>query len=336
MDFSILLNKLIEGKDLKNDEIEFAFNSITASNHNASQVASFLTALKIKGETVEEIASFAGIMRKNGIKINPKVKTILDTAGTGGDNSKTFNISTCTALVASGAGCVVAKHGNRAVSSKTGSADVLEQLGIKINSDPKTCEKQLETIGISFLFAQVFHPTMKNISGIRKDLGFKTIFNILGPLTNPSNAKRQLIGVYSKDLLHKIAEVLRILGTEKALLVSSDLDELSLSSETQVHEISNNKIKEYAVSPEEFGFRRIKLGELAVENSKQSAEKILEVLKGKVGSARDIVILNSAAAIHAGGIATSIKNGIPLAEKSIDSGNAYEKLNLLRDYDGHS
>src|SRR3989338_11577430 len=196
MEFLQILHKLIDKENLTDDEAAFALEEIMQGKINNAQIAAFLTGLKIKGESIEEIAAFVKIMRKNAINFFPKVKNLVDTAGTGGDGSKTFNISTCAAFVAAGAGASVAKHGNRAASSKSGSADVLEELGVKIVADVETTEKQLETIGIAFLFAPNFHPAMKNVASIRKELGFKTIFNVLGPLTNTANAKRQLIGVY--------------------------------------------------------------------------------------------------------------------------------------------
>lgn len=335
-DFSFILAKLIAKKDLQQEEAEFALQEIMHGKINNSQIAAFLTALKIKGETFEEIAALAETMRKNAITLNPKVNQLIDTAGTGGDNSRTFNISTCAAFVACGAGAGVAKHGNRAASSKSGSADVLEKLGINISIDSKTAEKQLEAIGITFLFAPAFHPAMKHVAPVRKELGFKTVFNILGPLTNPASAKRQLIGVYDKLLLKKMAEVLKILKTEKALVVSSDIDEISLSDDTKIYEISNNEIKNYTIRPEDFGFKRASLDSIRVEDKSKSAETILNVLKGEISTARDIVLLNAGAALYVSSIANSIKQGVSLAQKSIDSGKAMEKLKLLGDYHGYS
>ena len=352
MEFLQLLNKLMTKKDLLEEEVAFALEEIMYGKINNSQIAVFLTALKIKGETEKEIAAFAKVMRKNAIKIEPKVSSLVDTSGTGGDGSKTFNISTCAAFVAAGAGASVAKHGNRAASSKSGSADVLEELGVNILSDAKNVKKQLETIGIAFLFAPAFHPAMKHVASVRKELSFKTIFNVLGPLTNPANAKRQLIGVYpepnkkfgsaysqpandceyDKSLLKKLADVLKLLKTEKTLLVSSDIDEISISSETEVYEVASGEIKNYSIEPEDFGFKRTGLDVIRVEDKTKSAEVILSVLKGKNGPATDIVLLNAGAAIYASGIANNIKQGISLAEKSIDSGNALAKLELLRNF----
>lgn len=331
-DFLAVLKKLLEKQHLQKEEAEFALQEIMQGRVNSTQTAAFLTALKMKGETAEEIAAFAKIMRENAVTIAPKVNNLIDTAGTGGDGSSTFNISTCAAFVAAGAGASVAKHGNRAASSKSGSADVLEQLGVDINIDSKTAQKQLETIGITFLFAPFYHPAMKFVAPVRKELGFKTVFNILGPLTNPANAKRQLIGVYDKSLLKKMAEVLELLGTEKALVVSSNIDEISISSDTEIYEVCGGSITNYKIAPEDFGFKRAALEAIRVEDKIKSAEKMLNALKGKDGVARDVVLLNAGAAIYASGIAGSIGEGISLAERSIDSGKTMEKLELLRDF----
>jgi len=332
MEFLQILHKLIDKENLTDDEAAFALEEIMQGKINNAQIAAFLTGLKIKGESIEEIAAFVKIMRKNAINFFPKVKNLVDTAGTGGDGSKTFNISTCAAFVAAGAGANVAKHGNRAASSKSGSADVLEELGINSITEPTIAEKQLEGIGITFLFAPAFHHAMKFVAPVRKELGFKTVFNILGPLTNPAGAKRQLIGAYDKSLLKKLAEVLKLLGTEKTLLVSSDIDEISICSETELYEITNGEIKNYNIIPEDFGFKRASLDAIRVEDKTKSAEVLLNVLKGRDGAARDIVLLNSGAAIYASGIANNIQQGISLAEKSIDSGKALEKLELLRNF----
>ncbi len=335
-DFTEILKKLIERKDLDSGEAEFALQEIMDGKIGAVQIAAFLTAIKTKGETTEELAAFVTTMNKNGIKISAKVKNLVDTAGTGGDGSMTFNVSTCAAFVASGAGANVAKHGNRAASSKSGSADVLEALGIPILNGPKTAEKQLESMGITFLFAPSFNPAMKHVAPVRKELGFKTVFNILGPLTNPANAKRQIIGVYDKSLLAKVANVLKILGTERTLIVGSELDEISISGETSIYEVSGNKVKNYSISPEDFGFERSLISSIQVKDSKESAEMITGVLKGKQGPARDITLLNAGAAIYASGLTVNMADGVKAAAKSIDSGKAMGKLQLFRDYDGHS
>jgi anthranilate phosphoribosyltransferase len=295
--FPNILNKLLERVDLQKEEAAYAMEEIMRGSTNNSQVAAFLTALKMKGESVKEIAAFAKTMRNNSIRINAEMDHMIDTAGTGGDGSKTFNISTCAAIVAAGAGAKVAKHGNRASSSKSGSADVLEELGVKMIDDPEIAKAQLEQIGFAFLFAPFFHPAMKHVANIRKELGFKSVFNILGPLTNPAGAKRQLIGVYDKSLLRKMAEVAKHLGTEKTLIVSSDMDEISISEPTKVYEVCESGIKEYIICPEDFGFKRTDIDSLRIEDKVQSAQVILDVLEHKQGPARDIVLLNAGAVL---------------------------------------
>lgn len=330
-EFSQILGKLMVRTDLSAIDAESAMNAIMAGAVPNAQVAAFLTALKMKGETAEEIAAFARAMRKNMISIDPKCENLVDTCGTGGDGRCTFNISTCSAMVASACGAKVAKHGNRAASSKSGSADVLEELGIKIAVGPYEAKRMIETRGFAFLFAPAFHPAMKNVANVRKELGFRTVFNILGPLANPANAKRQVIGVFDKETAGKMFMALRILGTERALVVSSDTDEISISSDTEVCELNNGKITNYSVSPEDFGFKCADISELVVADKKESAGIILDVLGGKKnGAARDVVLLNAGATLYVGGIAANIQEGIALADKAIESGKAMEKLEELR------
>lgn len=342
-EFIRILEKLLERKDLDEEEVAFALEKIMFGEVNNAQISAFLTALEIKRESVPELIAFVKTMRRNAVTIAPRVRNLVDTAGTGGDNSSTFNISTCAAFVAAGCGASVAKHGNRAVSSKSGSADVLEELKVKIDLNPEIVQSQIEKIGIGFLFAPLFHPAMKNIAMVRKELGFKTVFNMLGPLTNPAGAKRQLIGVYDSKVLDTLVEVMKILGTEKTLIVSSDIDELSVSEDTHVLEIAGGDVKKYTLCPEEFGFKRVSIDQIRVNCKEESAKLILDILDGKNSeSARDVILLNAGAAAYASGLAASIKSGITLAEKSIDSGKALEKLELLRTFEsggvdgGHS
>jgi anthranilate phosphoribosyltransferase len=330
MEMLDILTKLIGQQNLSSQEAEFSMERLMDGSMGEARGAAFLSALAIKGETPDEIASFARVMRKRSLHLENAPSNLVDTAGTGGDGSGSFNISTCSALVAAGAGAKVAKHGNRAASSKSGSADVLESLGINIRANSYMAEQQLADIGICFLFAPSFHPAMKNVAPIRKSLGFRTIFNILGPLTNPAGAERQVIGIFDRQLLQKMAEVVRDLGTKRTLLLSSDMDEISVSSETSVFEINRDNISQQTISPEEFGISRSDITDLRAADPRDSARIIMEVLNGKAGACRDVVILNSAAAIYAGGLCNSIKEGIGLAEKSIDSGSALEKLNSLR------
>ncbi len=336
MNFTTILEKLINRKDLDSNEARFSFQEIINGRVPATQIAAFLTALRIKGETTKEIFEFVKIMQESAVLLDTNIQNIVDTAGTGGDGNCTFNISTCAALVACGAGVKIAKHGNRSVSSKSGSADVLEELGINIQITKETAEKQLEEIGITFLFAPLFHPAMKSVTLVRKELGFKTVFNILGPLTSPAGAKRQLIGVYDKTVIKKLAEVAQLLGNKKTLLVTSNMDEISNSQDTEIYEVTNDVIKNYTISPEDFGFKKNPIETLQIKDKTESARIIMDVLKGNSSSARDVVLLNAGAAIYVSGMASTITHGIKLAEKSIDSESALEKLNQLRGTHGYS
>lgn len=334
--FNSILQKLLEKSDLSDKEAAFALGEIVDGRVNNAQTAAFLTALKVKGETVEEIVACARTMKARAVPIHCAANNLTDTAGTGGDGKGTFNVSTCAAIIAAGAGAAIAKHGNRSVSGKSGSIDALEKLGIAIPTSPQAAEAQLEMAGITFVFAQLFHPAMKNVAQARKELGFKTIFNLLGPLTNPANARRQLIGAYGMDALTKIAEAAKRLGTEKALIVTSDTDEISISAETNACEIANGEARQYTLKPEEFYIKRAPLNAIAAMDSAESAEIILGVLNGNSGPARDVAILNASAALYVAGRAESIKKGIRLAEESVDSGKAKAKLELLRESNGHT
>ncbi len=324
------LTKVIDGEDLSEKEAFFALNEIAKGSANDFQVAAFLSALKTKGETQKEIAGFVKSVRSKALKVNCSAENLVDTAGTGGDKSGSFNVSTAAAFVASGAGAVVAKHGNRAVSGKTGSADVLEELKVNINVPPQVVQRQLQEIEIAFLFAPSFHPAFKRVAMVRKELGFKTAFNLVGPISNPANAKRQLVGVYGKSAAEKVAGVLKLLGVKKALVVSSDMDEISVSAKTLVFDVSKSGIKKYFVSPTDFGLKFHRLKEIRAVNAKDSARKILGVLNGENGACREIVLLNAAAAIFASGVSDSFSSAISLAQESIDSGAALQKLHALR------
>lgn len=336
MEIKPILNKVVNCNNLTKGEAEFAINKITENKLTDTQITCLLTALRIKGETVEEITAFAKVMKKKALKIKPHVKFLVDTCGTGGDLSNTFNVSTTASFVVAGAGIPVAKHGNRSVSSKCGSADVLEYLGIKLNLTPKKTEKIIEKIGIGFLFAPAFHPSMKYVKDVRKEIGIRTIFNILGPLTNPAGAKTQLIGVFDANLTETLAGVLRNLGLESALVVhGSGLDEITVTGKTKISELSDSEIKTYYIKPEDFGFKVNRVDEIRAKTIKESANSLLDALKGATGAKRNIVLMNAGAAIYIDGKASSIKEGIELAKESIDSGKALEKLYLLRDFNGH-
>lgn len=327
------ISKLVEGKDLETFEAKEAMKIIMSGNATTAQIGSFLTALRMKGESISEISACASVMREFAENINPKVSgTLLDTCGTGGDIIKTFNISTISAFVIAGAGIPIAKHGNRSVTSKAGSADLLEALGVRMDIAPRDTEKLIEDIGIGFMFAPAFHKAMKYAIGPRKEIGIRTVFNILGPLTNPARAKAQILGVYDEALTEKMARVLGNLGTKKALVVHGigGLDEISTFGETKVSELENGKVQTYKIKPEDFGIHRASPKELLGGDAKQNADIATRLLKDKeVGPKRDIVILNSAAGIYAGGLTSSIEEGISLAENSIASGAAYGKLTAL-------
>jgi anthranilate phosphoribosyltransferase len=328
-----VLQKLVEKRDLTRGEAEEAMEGIMSQTLTDVQKAGFLTALRMKGETPLEIACMAKIMRKHATTIHPKVKGILvDTCGTGGDRKGTINVSTTAMFVAAGAGVPIAKHGNRGVSSGCGSADVLETLGVKVDLPPEKVEKCIEETGLGFMYAPLFHTAMKNIMPVRKQLGFRTVFNILGPLTNPAGARGQVLGVFDAGLTEKIAEVLKLLGVKHAFVVHGmdGLDEISISAETKVSELKNGIVRNYTIKPEDFGLKRAGIKNIKGGSKEENAEKLRTILQGRdKGPNRDIVLLNAAAAIVAGGKAKNIKEGIKAAEKSIDYGAALEKLSLL-------
>ncbi len=330
-----VIAKLVDGADLTGKEAHSSMKAIMSGEATPAQIGSFLTALRIKGETVEEISEFARVMRDFASTIHPEVSgTLLDTCGTGGDLLNTFNISTISAFVVAGAGISIAKHGNRSVTSKCGSADVLEALDVKIDLLPKDVERVIEKVGIGFMFAPVFHGAMKHAIGPRRELGIRTVFNILGPLTNPANADAQVLGVFERGLTGKMAGVLTDLGVKRALVVHGldGLDELSTVGETQISELKGGKIETYVVSPEDFGLARVKPEEIRGGGLEYNAGLARKILKGDEGGARqDIVELNAGAAIYVGGRADSIKEGIDVARGSIASGSAYNKLLALSD-----
>jgi anthranilate phosphoribosyltransferase len=329
-----IIEKLSQNQNLTQEEMKLAMEEIMTGKIDTPDIVSFLTFLNKKGETVEELTAAVSVMRHHVTKINTKHKVILDTCGTGGDRLGTFNISTIVAFVASGCGITVAKHGNRSVSSHCGSADILEALGININLSKEKIERCLDEIGIAFLFAQNLHPAMKHAMPARKEIGKRTMFNILGPLTNPACATHQLIGVYDARWTETLAHVLNNLGTMHALVVHGEdgLDEITTTAKTKVSEAREGKIRNFQISPEEFGFDRVKLEDLSGGTAQDNAKILLDILNGKPGSRRDIVVLNAAASIYVADKAKSIKDAIRLASESIDSGKALKKLEQLRDY----
>jgi len=327
------IKKIVEFKDLDKKEAEEVMEKIMSGYAKPTQIASLLTALRMKGETIDEITAFAEIMRKHSIKIHPNVPKLLDTCGTGGDNLNTFNISTATAFVVS-TYVPVAKHGNKAVSSKSGSADVLEALGVKLNVPMEKIKRSIEELGIGFLFAPQFHPAMKYATPVRRDLGIRTVFNVLGPLTNPANANYQLMGVYDEKLTEKLANVLKNLGLKGALVVhGSGMDEITTIGKTKISEMKNREIKTYYIDPEDFGIKKAKLEEIKGGNAEENAKIIREIFEGEeVGAKRDIVVLNTAFALYIADETKNVEEGIKLAEKSIDSGKALKKLEDLIDF----
>ncbi len=326
-----LMKKLSESRNLSVEEAKQAMEGMISGSFTPAQTSGILVALKMKGETVEEIAAFASVMRKHAVKISPKAGRLVDTCGTGGDSLHTFNISTAAALIACGAGVAVAKHGNRAMSGKSGSADVLEELGAKI-LQPAQVEECVEKTGFGFMFAPHFHPAMKNVMPVRRELGIRTVFNILGPLSNPAGAHAQLLGVFDAGVAAKMAQVLAMLGTGHALVVhSKGMDEIGLG-ETQVFEVKDGRVSEYVLDAKKFGIAE---GEIPKAHSAgESAKIILGVLEGREGAARDIALLNAAAAIYVSGKAGSIGEGLDMAVQSVDSGKAMEKLGAIRKFEG--
>ncbi len=321
------IQKLIQNQDLTSAEAEMAISSIFTDATDA-QIAAFLTALKLKGEKPEEIAGLARGMKKAANTIRPNVKgTLVDTCGTGGDSTGTINVSTGAAIVAAACDVPVAKHGNYSITSKSGSADVLRELGIKIDLPPPEVEKTIEKVGIGFMLAPVFHPSMKRVGQIRRDIGFRTVFNILGPLTNPAGAEAQVIGVFDGSLCGPIANVLKILGTKRALVVhGSGIDEISNTGETQIAELNNGRITEYTLTPEKLGVKRASIKDILGGAPEENARDIVDVLRGKNGAKRDIIAINAGAALFVGGKAGTLASGIKMANSAIDSGDALNKL----------
>ena len=324
--------EILRDNDLTAAQMQAVMEEIMTGKADTAQVVSFLTALNKKGETVEEITVAASVMRRHSTRIRVDKEPLLDTCGTGGDRKGIFNVSTASAFVASGSGITVAKHGNRSVSSSCGSADILEALGIDINMPKDKIEKCLNVVGITFLFAPNLHPAMKYAMPARKQIGTRTIFNILGPLTNPAGATHQVVGVYDRHWTNILATVLGNLGTVHALVVHSEdgLDEIATTAKTFVCEEYKGKQNDYEINPQGFGFPKVKLDDLKGGSVPDNVKIMLDVLNGKLGAHRDIVVLNAAAAIYVCDKAKSIKEGIDLASESIDSGRALKKLELLK------
>ncbi len=342
------IGKVVEGFDLTRKEMIACMDEIMSGRATQAQIGSFITALRLKGETVEEITGAAMVMRQKAVKvaagrnvvdldrddINIDRETVIDTCGTGGDGTNTFNISTTTAFVVSGAGLKVAKHGNRGVSSQCGSADVIKGLGVNIEISPEKVKECIEEIGIGFLYAPLFHGAMKYAIGPRREIGIRTIFNILGPLTNPANANCQVLGVYREELTELLADVLRNLGTKRAFVVHGldTLDEISIIGETKVSEVKNKKVRTFYVKPKDFGMKKANLDDIRGGDVEDNARIVRDVLGGEKGPQQDVVLVNASAALVAGGAAKDFKEGIKVARQSIESGKAKEKLDRLIDF----
>jgi anthranilate phosphoribosyltransferase len=337
--------KVVRGNNLTEDEMEKTMDEIMSGTATPAQIGAFATALRLKGETVDEITGAARAMRAKAIKIclkdhlinidrdeiNIEEETILDTCGTGGDGTNTFNVSTACAFVAAGAGVSVAKHGNRAVSSLCGSADVIENLGVKLDITSSDVERCIKEVGIGFLYAPIFHGAMRYAAGPRQEIGIRTIFNLLGPLTNPAGASAQVLGVYEPALTEKIAHVLKRLGTREAFVVCGEgtLDEISICGPTRISHLKNGEVRTFDLTPEEVGFKRAVPEAIRGGNATKNAQIIHEILNGQQGPKRDIILLNAAAAFVAVGLDGHFKEGIERAKVSIDSGRAKEKLEQL-------
>lgn len=328
------IHKIQHKENLAPEEIEALMQEIMSGAAHEDDVALFLLALRAKGATVEEITGAAKIMRQFVVGVKTKHKDLLDTCGTGGDKKNTFNISTITAFVVAGAGVAVAKHGNRSVSSRCGSADLLEALGINLNVEQQHLSSCLDEIGIAFLFAQKLHPAMKHVASIRKKLGVETIFNILGPLSNPAKATHQILGVYSRDLIEPMAHVLKNLGLKRALVVhgADGLDEITTADKTYMSEYNGTEIAAYDITPEELGLSRAQPRDLEGGDLNTNIGIFLDILNGKAGPKREIVLLNAAYAFYVAGRTDNILEAMELAAQTIDSGKALKKLEELREF----
>ncbi len=332
MEFSAVLKIVLTGGALGRAQARAAMNALIGGKVTDAQAGAFLAALRVRGETVPELVGFAEAMRARAVTVKPKRRPLIDTCGTGGDGSGTFNISTTVAFIAAGAGAAVAKHGNRAVSSRSGSADVLEALGVRTNASAKLAAECVDVAGVGFLFAPSHHPATAKVAPIRRQLGTRTVFNLIGPLSNPAGVKRQLLGVYSTSLVLPLAEALKALGSEEVMVVSSrdGLDELSLSAPTVVAHLRGGRITVSEIKPESLGLKRRPLKALAGGDANKNAWITRAVLFGESGPAREVCLLNAAAALRVAGLARDWKEGLALAADSIDSGRAAASLAILR------
>ncbi|HVT57277.1 MAG TPA: anthranilate phosphoribosyltransferase [Thermoanaerobaculia bacterium] len=329
------LRRLTAGESLKREEAEELFGRMMDGEVSDALKAALLVALRMKGEAVAEIAGAAAAMRRRARRILHRRTGVVDTCGTGGDGRGTFNISTAAALVAAAAGVPVAKHGNRSVSSRSGSADVLAALGVRLEESPAAAARALEEVGICFLFAPHFHPGMREVMPVRRELALRTVFNVLGPLTNPAGARRQLLGVYAADLVEPIGQVLRELGTEHALVVHGQdgLDEITTTGPTRVCEVRAGEVSSYTLTPDALGVRRATLEQLAGGGPDENAELMRQLLESGAGPLADITVVNAGAAIYVGGLAADLPEGIERARQALASGAAAEKLLQLKRFE---
>lgn len=323
--------KVVSGAHLTREEAKLAMNFVMEGDATPSQISSFVTALRMKGETADEIGGFAETMRGKANMVKAERVNLLDTCGTGGDGADTFNISTASAIVAAAGGIRVAKHGNRAMSSKSGSADVLEALGVNIGLSAEEASSCLERIGICFMFAQAHHPSMKHAAVPRKEIGIRTVFNLLGPLTNPAGADRQLLGIFDRNRTELIAEVLGSLGIKRGLVVASydGLDEISISAATKVTELKDGSIRTFDISPDDLGLRAYPMSDVVGGDAATNADIIRSVFRGSGGACRDIILANAGACFYVTGRCSTLQEGVKLAGAVIDSGKAAEKLEQL-------
>ena len=331
MDMQTAIKAVTEKQNLSADEMTDVMRLIMTGEATPAQVGGFLIGLRMKGETVDEVAAAAGVMRELATKVEVTRDNLVDTCGTGGDASGSFNISTASAIVVAAAGGRVAKHGNRSISSKSGSADVLEAAGVNLELTPEQVAECVNEIGVGFMFAPLHHSAMKHAIGPRREMGVRTIFNVLGPLTNPASAPNQVLGVFSKDWVEPLAEVLQRLGSEHVMVVHADdgMDEISIASPTFVAELKDGKVSSTTISPEDFGFERASLDAIRAEDANDSLRIIKGVLDNQPGPARDIVCLNAGAAVYVAGLADSLQAGVDKAGSVIASGEAAQKFNQL-------
>ncbi len=318
------ISRVIELQDLTRQDMQSVMHQIMTGECSDAQIGGLLVALRMKGETVDEITAAAEVMTSLASHVQVNADHLIDIVGTGGDGISTFNVSTAASFVAAGAGCSVAKHGNRSVSSKSGSADLLEQAGANLNLESAQVASVIESAGVGFMFAPMHHSAMRHAIGPRKEMAVRTIFNVLGPLTNPAGVKRQVVGVFAKELTDVLANVFMRLGSEHTLLVHSDdgMDEISIGAPTVVSEMKDGSVSTYTITPEDFGLQRSKVEQIVVKNPSESLATIDRVLSGESGAARDIVVLNAGAGVYVSGIASSLQHGVEMAQASLDSGKA--------------